>query len=44
MRKGTTFELGEKLTQPPNLKGFVSGHDFSHANKANQMIWALERF
>jgi hypothetical protein len=24
------------------LRGFVSGHDFSHAAKAHKMSWALE--
>jgi hypothetical protein len=39
--QGPTSQLGEKLAQPTNLKGFVSGYDFSHTNEANKMSWGL---
>jgi hypothetical protein len=30
-------QAAEKPTRPPDFKRFVTGHDFSHADKANQI-------
>jgi hypothetical protein len=39
--QGTTSQLGKKLEMSPILQGFVTGHDFSHADKANKITFGL---
>jgi hypothetical protein len=39
--QGATLHVAEKLSFSAICEGFVSGHDFSRADKANKMSWAL---
>jgi hypothetical protein len=34
------LQAAEKLAPAAILEGFVTGHDFSRADNANQMSWA----
>jgi hypothetical protein len=37
LSQGTTLQLAERLSR----SGFVTGHGFSHADRANKISWAL---
>jgi hypothetical protein len=36
------LQAAEKLIEEPKSQGFVTGHDFSHADKANQINVGLQ--